>query len=66
MKTFIMTCECEPKNSGKWFDGFQDGAEFEAESLALAQEWLDEQCQSSGTDEDAHYAEFGPIAKEQD
>lgn len=64
MKTFIMTAECEPKGSAKWFDGFQDGSEFEAADSEAAQDWLNEQCRISGTHEDYNYVEFGPAAKE--
>lgn len=64
MKTFIMTADCMPRDAQNWFDGFNEGMEFEAESLELAQEWLDEQCAKAGTDSDAHFGEFGPMAIE--
>lgn len=64
MKTFIMTADCMPRDARNWFSGFNEGMEFEAESLELAQEWLDEQCAKAGTDADAHFDEFGPMAIE--
>ena len=64
MKTFIMTAECQPKNHGEWFSDFKEGAEFEAESQDKAQGWLDNQCVEAGTDDDPHWGNYGPMAKE--
>lgn len=62
MMTFIMTAECMPRDSANWFDGFKESAEFQAKSFEAAQEWLDEQCAKAGTDADAHYDSYGPLA----
>lgn len=61
---FTMTAECQPKTADKWFDGFQEGAEFFAKDQEAANEWLNEQCAAAGTNNDAHYQNHGPYAAE--
>jgi len=65
-KFFRMNAECEPKMAGNWFDGFQQGSVFEAESLEVAQDWLNKQCRLSGTDNDLYYMDYGPTAVDVD
>ena len=59
---FKMTAECNPRNHAQWFDGFQEGAKFEAENLEAAQDFLNAQCAAAGTDTDPNYDDHAPYA----
>lgn len=64
MKIFTMSAVCSPSKNEKWFPGFQEGLEFQADDLEQAQDWINAQCQANGTDEDPEYLDNGPIADE--
>ncbi len=61
---FIMTAMAGPQDHDNWFDGFEEGKEFEAASLDDAQVWINLQCAAAGTDSDPQYENMGPFAEE--
>lgn len=63
---FVMTAQCQPKNSDTWSPEFREGWEFDASSIDEAQALLDAWCVEAGTSDDPHWAGMGPIATELD
>lgn len=57
---FKVVAQKPPMEHQAWFEGFENGSLFEAESLEIACEMMESQCVSAGTYFDPNYKLYGP------